>query len=65
MKKNWDYALLSKRAKMLGGPNKLLAYYYEQGKLQGVKDAQAAIGSDTGVVAILKQLLELPIKLTK
>ena len=37
MKKTWDYALLSKAAKICGGPQNLAKYIYADGKREGMK----------------------------
>lgn len=46
---NWDYALLSERAKAAGGPEKLVEQLVEQGRQMGVKQTWSKIGIGIGI----------------
>ena len=48
---NWDYALLSERAKAAGGPEKLVEQLVEQGRQLGVKQTWSKVGIGFGIAA--------------
>ena len=46
---NWDYALLSERAKAVGGPEKLVEQLVEEGRQLGIKQTWTKVGIGTGI----------------
>ena len=53
---NWDYALLSQRAKAVGGPEKLVEELFEQGRQLGVRQTWEKIGIGAGITGVLAGL---------
>ena len=45
---NWDYALLSEKAKAAGGPDKLVEQLVEQGRQLGAKQTWSKVGIGIG-----------------